>query len=158
MSLGSPGFDRPITGNSREKLELLSLKIPLFSLSCSRFSLPNWLGQLGQENCPLMPHVQLLLVPWIIPTSLIHLLWDFPPIRRCHMSTWAPLGSPCLTNSAPDTWHTVSHSKCVKCPILRLLPRKTCKLRLSQNSMKFNVTTRFRETIPTMNSISSSEI
>ena len=134
MSLGSPGFDRPIIGNSREKLELLSLKISLFSLSCSRFALPNWLGKLGQENCPLMPHVQLLLVPWITPTSLIHLLWDFPPIRRCHMSMWAPLGSPCLNNSAPDTWHTVSHSKCAKCPSLRSFPQKTCNLRLSRNS------------------------
>ena len=26
------------------------------------------------------------------------------------MSMWDPLGSPCLTNSALDTWHTVSHS------------------------------------------------
>ena len=32
------------------------------------------------------------------------------------MSTWAPLGSPYLTNSVPDTWHTVSHSPDAKCP------------------------------------------
>ena len=50
---------------------------------------------------------------------------DFHPIRRCHMSTWAPLGSPCLTNSAHDTWHLLSHSKCVKCPALPSLLRKT---------------------------------
>ena len=158
MSLGSSGFDCPITKNSREKLELLSLKITLFSLSYSWFALPNWLGQLGQENCPLMSHVQMLLVPWITPTSLIHLLWDFPPIRRCHMSTWAPLGSPCLTNSAPDTWHTVSHSKCAKCLALRSLPRKTCKFRLSRNSTKFDVVARFREMIPTVKFVSSSKI
>ena len=158
MSLGSAGFDDPITGNSREKFELLSLKIPLFSLSCSDFALSNWLGQLGQENCPLMPRVQLLLVPWIIPTSFIQLLWNFPLIRRCHMSTWDPLDSPCLTNYAPDTWHTVSHSKCAKCPALRSLPRKMCKFRLSRNSMKFYVIVRFRDTIPTVKSVSSSEI
>ena len=158
MSLGSPKFDGPITTNSREKLELLSLKIPLFSLSCSRFALPNWLGQLGKENCPLMPHVQFLLVSWITPTSLIHLLWYFPPIRRCHMSTWAPLCSPCLTNFAPDTWHTVSHSKCAKCPSLCSLPRKTCKFRMSRNSTKYDVTARFHETIPMVKFVSSSEI
>ena len=39
-----------------------------------------------------------------------------------------------LTHSALDMWHTVRHSKCAKCSALRLLPRKTCKFRLSQNS------------------------
>ena len=63
-----------------------------------------------------------------------------------------------LTHSAPDTWHTVSHSKCAKCPTLRSLPRKTCKFRLYQNSMKLDVVARFRETIPTVKSVSSSEI
>ena len=128
MSLSSPGFDGPITGNFREKLESLSLKILPFSLSFSVGSfppLPHRLGQLGQENCPLIPHVQLPLVPWITPTSLIHLLWDFPLIKRCHISTWAPLGSPCLTNSTPNTWHTVSHSPHAKCPAPPSVPRKT---------------------------------
>ena len=32
-----------------------------------------------------------------------------------------------LTDSAPDTWHIVNHSKCAKCSALRSLPRKTCK-------------------------------
>ena len=73
----------------------------------------------------------------------------------------SPMGltlEPKLTDSAPDTWHTVSHSKCVKFPALRSLPRKTCKLRLSQNSTKFDVVARFCETIPTVKSVSSSEI
>ena len=38
------------------------------------------------------------------------------------------------------------------------MPRKTCQLRLSRNSTKFDVLPRFRETIPTVKSVSSSEI
>ena len=63
-----------------------------------------------------------------------------------------------LTDSAPDTCHTVSHSKCAKCLTLRSLPRKTCKFRLSRNLTKFDVVARFRETIPTVKSVSSFEI
>ena len=58
-----------------------------------------------------------------------------------------------LIHSAPDTWHTVSHSKCAKCLALRSLPRKTCKFRLSRYLTKFDVVTRFRETIPTVKSV-----
>ena len=65
-----------------------------------------------------LPLVDLDFLSYYPPTL------DFHPIRRCHMSTWAPLGSPCLINSAPDTWHLLSHSKCVKCPALPPLPRK----------------------------------
>ena len=63
-----------------------------------------------------------------------------------------------LTHSALDTWQTVSYSKCAKCPALCLLPRKTCKFRLSRNSTKFDVVARFCETIPTVKSVLSSEI
>ena len=38
------------------------------------------------------------------------------------------------------------------------MPRKTCKFRLSRNSMKFYVLARFCETIPTVKSVLSSEI
>ena len=38
------------------------------------------------------------------------------------------------------------------------MPRKIGKFRLSRNSMKFYVLARFREKIPTVQSISSSEI
>ena len=74
------------------------------------------------------------------------------------MSPMGPTLELKLTDSALDTWHTVSHSKCAKCPALRLLPRKTCKFRLSRNLMKFDVVARFRETIPMVKSVSSSEI
>ena len=38
------------------------------------------------------------------------------------------------------------------------MPRKTCKFQLSRNSTKFDVLARFRETIPMVKSVSSSEI
>ena len=74
------------------------------------------------------------------------------------MSLMGPTLELKLTHSAPDMWHTVSHSKCVKCPALRSLPRKTCKFRLSRNSTKFDVVARFHETISTVKFVSSSEI
>ena len=74
------------------------------------------------------------------------------------MSPMGPTLELKLTHSALDMWYTVSHSKCAKCPALHSLPRKTCKFRLSQNSTKFDVVARFRETIPTVKSVSSSEI
>ena len=74
------------------------------------------------------------------------------------MSMWVPLGFPCLTNSAPDMWHTVSHSKYAKCLPLRSLHRKTCKFRRFRNSTKFDVVARFREKILTLKSVSSSKV
>ena len=74
------------------------------------------------------------------------------------MSPMGPTLELKLNFSAPDMWHTMSHSKCAKCPALRSLPRKTCKFRLSQNSKKFDVVARFREIIPMVKSVSSSEI
>ena len=38
------------------------------------------------------------------------------------------------------------------------MPRKMCQLRLSRNSTKSDVLARFRETIPTVKSVSSSKI
>ena len=74
------------------------------------------------------------------------------------MSPMGPTLELKLTHSTPDTWHIVSHSKCAKCPALRSLPQKTWKFRMSRNSTKFDVEARFRETILTVESISSSKI
>ena len=74
------------------------------------------------------------------------------------MSPMGPTLELKLIDSTPDTWHTVNHSKWAKCPALRLLPRKTCKFLLSQNSTKFDVVARFCEKIPTVKYVSSSEI
>ena len=74
------------------------------------------------------------------------------------MSPMGPTLELKLIDSAPDTWHTVSHSKCVKCPALCSLPQKMCKFSLSQNSMKFDVVARFHKTIPKVKSVSPSKI
>ena len=74
------------------------------------------------------------------------------------MSPMGPTIELKLTHSAPYMWHTVSHSKCAKCPVLRSLPQKMCKFQLSQNSTKFDVVARFCETIPTVKSVSSFDI
>ena len=63
-----------------------------------------------------------------------------------------------LTEPVFDTWHHVCYSKCIKCPTRRSFPRKTCKFRLSWNSTKIDVVARFRKKIPTVKSVSSSEI
>ena len=74
------------------------------------------------------------------------------------MSPMGPILELKFTDSAPDMWHTVSHSKCDKCPSLLSLPRITCKFQLSRNSTKFDVIARFREMISTAKSVSSLEI
>ena len=74
------------------------------------------------------------------------------------MSPMGPTLELKLTHSTPDTWHIVSLSKYAKCPALRSLLQKTCKFILSRNSTKFDVVAKFRETIPTVKSVSSSKI
>ena len=64
-----------------------------------------------------------------------------------------------LTDSSPNTWHTMSHSKCAKCPRTMLVALKNVA-----NSdclgirRKFDLVVRFREKIPTVKVILSSEI
>ena len=108
--------------NFREKVEPLSLKslpfslFPFLSLKILSFPPTQTVGSSWSSGrVLLLPHVTLLLAHRITPYPLYPSTLDFHPIRRCHMSTWAPLGSPSLTNSAPDTWHTVSHSPPAKC-------------------------------------------
>ena len=107
--------------NFREKVEPLSLKFlpfPLFSPTPTVGS--SW----SSGRVLLLPHVSLLLAH-LITSHPLSIIVDFHPLRKCHMSTWAPLGSPGLTNSAHDKWYLLSHSNCAKCPALPMLPRKT---------------------------------
>ena len=60
-----------------------------------------------------------------------------------------------LTHSTPDTWHTVSHSKYAKCLRTTLVASKNVQI---PTVSKFDVVAKFRETIPTVKSASSSEI
>ena len=134
MPLGSPGFDCPIAQNSRDKVEPLSLKIPLLFLSLSRLvflSLPFpsklvWSRLRSREKssqCHMSNSKWLMgLHPILYPSTLGFSRHGIMPC--VHMGPTLELK---LTQSAPDTWHNVCHSKCVKCPTLHSLPRKTCK-------------------------------
>ena len=57
-----------------------------------------------------------------------------------------------------DTWNLVCHSKMRQMSRPTLVSSITCKFRLSWNSTKFDMVARFRETIPMVKSVSSSEI
>ena len=91
-----------------------------------------------------------------LPINL-SLIVDFLPLMRCHMFTWAPLGSHCLTCSRLDMWLNVSHST----PAMRHptpYASKNVQFRLSRNPMKFDMVARFLEMISTVKSVASSEI
>ena len=131
----------------------LSLFLPLFSPTPTVGS--SWSG----GRVLHLPHVSLLLAHLdYIPSHPLSIVMDFHPLRRCHMSTWAPLGSPILTNYTHDTWHLLSHSNYAKCPTLPLIASKNVKFRLSRNSTKLDVVARFRETIPILKFVLPSEI
>ena len=142
-------------------MESLSLKsfpfslFPFLSLFFLSFPPLKWLGQLGQvgeySSCHMSAYNWFI---WITSHPL-SIIVDFHPLSRCHMSTWAPLGSPCLTNAAPDMRHLLSHSKCAKGPRITLVASKNMKILYVS---EFNVVGRFRETILMVKSISSSEI
>ena len=150
----------PKAGKSREKLELLSLEFGI-SLHCTSSSKNErrclFFFSFYSHFVPHLPLVKPPLAHWISLSTYPSTL-NFSPIRRCRMSPMGLTLELKLTDSAPDTWHIVSHSKCAKCPILRSLPQKMCKFRLSRNSTKFDVVSRFCETIPTVKSVSSSKI
>ena len=78
----------------------------------------------------------------------------------CHVSHMhRPL--PCIvTHGLPYVTHMVRHVSSTWLAICHPTPvtSKYVKFRLSRNPMKFNKVARFRETIPTVESVSSSEI
>ena len=129
LSLGSPRSDCLIAGNSREKLEPLSLKIPSFlSLSFSLSNSPSqpvWEKRGVKFVGPLTCHMSIFY--WLMGLHLIPYpsTLDFHPMASCHVSTHGPHLSSCLTNPTHDTWHLLIYSKCAKCLILPSLPRKT---------------------------------
>ena len=148
MPLGSPGFYGSITVNFREKVDTLSLQnSPFLSLFPSPKT--GW-ESLGQDDLSSHATCQATIGWRGFPYPLIPLLCDFHQMESCHVSTHGPHLSSCLTNSAHDTWHLLSHSKCAKyrCLEKREIPTVS----------EFDVVARFRETIPTVKSISSFEI
>ena len=119
--LDPPGTAGPIAEKTREKVELLSLSfLPLFSF-LSFSPLPTvLLGLNSSLEGNLCPHVNTLdyLSPY--PSTL-----DFSLIMCFHKSLMGPTWALCLNYPALDTWYTVNHSTCAKCPILPSVSRKT---------------------------------
>ena len=114
--LASPETDGPIVKKSRKKVEplsILSSSLP-FPFLLSSFFLPNCLVQ-SQVGCPLLPHVTLLLAPWITLIILCIYL-GFPSNRVLpHVSHGSHLSS-CLTSSPLDTCLILSHSNAQSVP------------------------------------------
>ena len=78
----------------------------LFSLSFTPLQRLGQVGQVGEySSCHMSAYYWLI---WITSHPL-SIIVDFHPLRSCHMSTWAPLFSPGLTNSVHDLWHILSH-------------------------------------------------
>ena len=108
-----------------ERMWTLSLSLKIYFLFSLLFLVPKPVGRAWvKRTCPLMPHVK---APLVGLDFLIHLSLYFGIFIKWHHAMWThgPHLSSCLTNSAHDMWHLLSHSKCVKCPVLPPLPRKT---------------------------------
>ena len=153
--LASLETDGLIIGKSREKVESLSLlsssllfSILSFPLPTELFGLKSKVESLSQLSSSLL--FSILSFP--LPTELFGLkssgmsslatchppigslglslspypsTLDFSPIICCHMSLMAPTLALCLTYPALNTWHSMNHSSCAKCPVLPSVPRKT---------------------------------
>ena len=93
LLLASPKTNGPIAENSREKIEFLSQKIPLISLSYPRFALSPSPKQVGSTwsrelsslaTCPIaISSLDYILSSY--PPTL-----DFHPMASCHVSTHVP--------------------------------------------------------------------
>ena len=90
LLLGPTRTDSPNTGKFREKLDFLSLKPSLFQNLLSPLPLPDS-SKNGEEMSSFVPsllHVKPSL-DYLDFLSTYPPTFDFPPIRRFHMSTWA---------------------------------------------------------------------
>ena len=152
--LALPKTDGPIIGKSREKVESLSFSLSnsssqiwfCLSLSPNRYR--------SQVRCPLTYHLS--NSQWLLglPLSPYPSTLDFPPIICCHMSLLGPTSAICLTSSPLDTCLILSHSIAPSVPHYSWCLKKHEILTVSE----FNVVARFREMIPMVKFVSSSEI
>ena len=154
----------PIAEKLREKVELLSLKIPhfpsLFRLLSFPLSLPLpiHLVKIGTRDKSSQCHVSIShltmgLHPYPYPTTLRFPFNGMMPSVTCEPHLSSMFDSPIAKHVAPL-------GPLIKCQVSRtpLRASKNVKFRLSRNSTTFDVVARFRETIPTVKSVSSSEI
>ena len=123
---------------------------PLFPLSTG-------LAHLGQVGCPLchmsLPHWFFLDFPHPLIQNL-----GFPSsqvVTHVPHEFHLDFG---LTCSLFDTWLIVSHPNKCQVSLVTLDASKNVKFQLFQNLTKFDRVTKFRETIPTMKSVSSPDI
>ena len=142
----------------REKVELLSLSFLLLSL-CPFLSFLSsyrivWSKVKFGEY--FLPHVNTPLAPWITLITLSIYLGFLSNVLP-HVSYGSHLSS---LFDLPCTWHVALFEPLIMCQVshITLDASKNVKFRLSRNSTKFNVVARFRETIPTVKSVLSSEI
>ena len=141
-------------------MESLSLKLSLFiHLSFLFFSFPpsHCLVQDGLRACPFTCHMSNFSLALRIFLILLSIYLGFPSnhvLPHVHVGPTLELK---LTNSVPDMWHTVSHSKCAKSPTT-LVASKNMQISTISEFDKFDVIARFRETIPTVKFVLSSEI
>ena len=148
--------DGRILRKSREKSETLSLESEIWG-SLHQFCKFTFFGSLkiGEDG-----HVHYFVFSDLKSNSIIPIMSLFLRFDIRHY-----LGHP--FSSFLYSYHLWYMSTCYmwlsshRKPIYgtrNAMPRKTCRQRLSQKITKFSVLTRFREMIPTVQSVSSSEI
>ena len=113
-----------------------------------------WLAMCHPHGSPCVTHMARHVSPTWLDMCRPHGSTCVSHMARHVSPTWLamcrPHGSPCVAHMARH----VSPTWLAMCPVAS----KNVKFRLSQNSMKFSWTTKFRETNPTMRSVLSSEI
>ena len=131
-----------------------------FTLFSYHFLLPFWsnIDRMGQRR-KLPPHC---LMPFVWPLFFLHFSLISYSLFMASYNMWLNKESHLQVNhmALPSVTLLGCHVASPNYIMCYLTPHalKNMKSRLPRNSMKFDVVARFREMIPTMKSISSSEI
>ena len=149
--------DSRISQKSKEKLDALSLKHKKIGYCISPVSFHVFVFLFHMQEMELYAilsyyHLNISIMPIMSPSFGFSTFGTISAVHFHHLSTHVRcvtcvhvIGGFCHLTfrfTAPDT-------RCLQ---------KTCKFRLSRNSTKFDVLARFHEMIPTVKSVSSSEI
>ena len=155
--LASLETDSPIVEKSRDKVESLSLLLLLSLFPFFSFSLPIELFGLKSSGISSLATCHSPVSSLGFPYLVIH-NFGFPSYKVVTHVTHGSHLDLCLTCFPFDTWLNVSPPNKCQVSLVTLDASKNMKFRLSRNSTKFDMVARFRETIPTVESVSSSEI
>ena len=117
LLLGQTKTEGPKAGKSRGKLDFLSLEsdFPLHCTYSAEMPRELFFSLLFYSSCvPSLPHVKpsLAYLGYTHPLSIYHGFSSNGIMPCVHVGPTLDLR---LTHSTPDTWHTMSHSKCAKC-------------------------------------------